>query len=274
MDTEQLIRKLKIKNDIIYLNEEELKEKYGETKDKAEYFMHMFSEVFVNHAFFPTMIYDYYDKVREVLNDFNERYTKNTEFEDVYKSNIKALEREEHFAPTYETKEENRTQMYFLRTDELGITNPAKPMPFPVLNKLVLEKTEELHEAYNTNPHFPNKMEYEAVMKKAEAVGLKEDPMKELEIIDKYQESFPLLKLCHNPETLIAFNDILRNQEFADKDELSLIALNIIDFSLSYKPYNKDFDLKEFKTVAKATTKIIKNNEKKKEKAMSYKKHR
>jgi hypothetical protein len=267
IDAEKLIREYDFREDLDNLNQVELLNKYGESKDKAIYFMHMFTEVFVKRTFYPAMIYREYEKIKNVLNELNEQYTKGTEFESIYEDNIKRIKMEESFARTCEDRTEVESQLYFAKSQELGLCNLNRYIRFNELNKICLDTTKKLTEAYEVNPHFPNKIEYEHMLKEAETIGLTIDPMEEIAMISTYRDYFPLLDLCHDTDTLIGINNLLKESDFTDKEELAGIALNVIDFSLSYSSFGKYFDEKEYKKVAKATTTIIKENEKKKKKA-------
>ena len=272
MELEKKLRNLRIENDINELSKEELIEKYGDTKEDAEYFMHTFSEMFIFHDYYPSMIFEDYDKVSEVLEDFNERYTKGTQFEHVYHEILGYMIHMETRIPSYDSKSKISSDLFSMHENEIGTDDIKHVHTFSQLNKMLEDGVEKIDKNYKKNSHFPNKYEYEAILKKAEVVGLKEDPMREIAIIEGYKDYYPMLNLCHDINVLVAINDLLTDAYFEDKEELGGIARNVIDFSLSFKPIGESFDAKEYKKVAKATKSLLKRQEKG-YKGFSYKKH-
>ena len=260
MDTDKIIRDLEIKDDINNLTEKELIEKYGKTKEDAMYFMYTFYDAIQYHLFYPTVIYNEYKKIKDVLKELNEEHSKGTDFENLYNSIMRRLGKEDTVLKNWDDKIDFETQMYYTKELQLGITEYG--IKFNDLNKIALNTTKRLTEAYNDNPRFPNKYEYTNVLRQAEKIGLTKDPMEEIAIISKYQDEFPLLDLCHDEEALVGINYLLTDTGFDYKRELSAIALNIIDFSLSFNPIGKDFDKKGYRQIAKATINIIKEKNK------------
>lgn len=262
MELERVIKSLEFKNDINVLNKKELLKKYNCNKEKALYFLHMFNSQFVARSFYPLMIYDRYDDITEIVNTIKAKYASDSAFTTVADEILACIKLEKKFAP-YETEQNDRFhEMYSFKQDKLGMFKANGSYSFKTLTSKLLDEAKKLDECTKVNIHFPNKNEYEQYMDTASKVGLT-NPYEEIKLIDKYMETYPLLKLCHEKDFLYLTSELLDSDSFTEKDELVDIALNVIDFSTSYHAYQKDCDQKEYNRIARKTIRNIKEYNKK-----------
>ena len=262
MELERVIKRLEFKDDINNLKAYELLAKYNNSKEKALYFLHMFSSVFVAKSFYPLMIYEKYDDMLKMVEKIKEKYASEGEFKEVADTICDAIKLEKKFAPLKEEQYDRYNQIYSFKKDKIGMFKANFGYSYNDLNKAYLEQAEKLNEYYKINSHFPNKNEYEQYMTVASKKGIT-DPYKEIEMIDNYMDTYPLLKLCHDKDFLYLTSELLDSDYFADKDELVDVALNVIDFSTSYHAYQKDCDQKEYNRIARKTIRNIKEYNKK-----------
>jgi hypothetical protein len=99
---------------------------------------------------------------------------------------------------------------------------------------------------------------------------------KEIEIgntdkVKDYYNRFPLLNLCHDVNFVIAFNNLLRDKNFDDKNELINLYYNVVDFSLTFNPINKDFDEKKYRKAVSIANSRIKDYQKSHRESKVYK---
>ena len=263
MDLEKVIRKQQIKDDINFLTEEELYDKYAKDENSAKYFLHLFHSVFVAKSFYPVMIYDKYDLIKGMVADIKAKLEIGDEFRLVADEILDYMKMELSFIKNYEEKHDRTTQMSCLNNSRLAIDAALYCYDFATLNEILLEETQKIADCYYGNRNFPNYKDYEYMMRRAAAKGNAYD---ETNTIDDYFHEFPLLYLCHEKEFLFTVNELLFSTDVTTEDKKDLINLagNVIDFSLTYNPYNKNngFDKKEYRAVAKKTLNNIKEFEK------------
>ncbi len=255
MEIENVIEELQYRDDLINLNEQDLLNKYGSDKDNAEYFLNMFYNT--TNIGFPAVIYREFPKIRNVLNVINEKYTNGTELENIVNMLNNSLKNAELSRKGFSDVNDFDGQVFLSILTSLEITDCVGAIEYSTFNRNLLENTKKIKNAYDKNSYFPSNEEYDYMLYAAEKAGRRDDPMKELAILDLYYDKYPLLKLCHNKGILIALTNLYNKMKGDDKKEAADLTKNVIDFSLNYTPIGKPFNRNSYRKYAKKIVKKL-----------------
>jgi hypothetical protein len=265
MELEKALRRLEIKNDFEKLSVDELKEKYAKDVDTYSYFLNAYSGITIEGS-------ESHSKVRELLNFIKDERVKGTKLEQEVEWLIEYLNMEEGITVKTLYRKETDYQGYDLKLQTLGITDTYGYVNYPELTSMLYEETKKINECYKAKPDFPNFGDYRFMIFKA----MDEAEEKEIEIgntdkVKDYYNRFPLLNLCHDVNFVIAFNNLLRDKNFDDKNELINLYYNVVDFSLTFNPINKDFDEKKYRKAVSIANSRIKDYQKSHRESKVYK---
>ena len=201
MTIEKVIEELKYKDDTIRMSDQQLIAKYGKNEDRAFYFIGMLDITY--GMYYPVIISDQFPKLKKVLNNLNERYAKGTEFEQIVENRKRDFDLEVEKIKHFGDKTNYDGMLFTAIALPLGLENLNGVVTYEALNHLLLENTKKIKEAYDKNPFFPSQLDYQIMLEKAEKIGLQEDPMKELALLNAYYDKFPLLTLSHDKNVLL-----------------------------------------------------------------------
>lgn len=263
MKLEKAIRRLEIKNDIEVLTVDELKEKYAKDADRAKYFLHLYNGITLDGS-------NNHSKVRELLTFIKDERVNGTEFEKEAEWLIGYNNMEAGLTEKYIYRKEKDYQSYDLRLQNLGITDVYGFIKYPELVNMLYENTKKIDAYYKANPNFPNFGDFRYMLFKAydEAKG---GALGETKTVKDYYEKFPLLNLCHDEQFVITFNSLLRNPNVDDKNDLISLYYNVVDFSLTYDPIDKDFDEKNYRRAVRVANRKLNEYQKTHKESKVYK---
>ena len=246
MELEKAIKKLEIKNDFERLSVNGLKEKYAKDAETSKYFLHLYNGITIEGS-------DSHSKIRELLTFIRDERVNGTDFEKEAEWLIGYLNMEEGLTAKRIYRQERDFQAYDLKLQNLGVADTYGFVKYPELIKMLYESTKKIDECYKANPNFPNYGDYRYMMFNAMGNANKD------EIIKAYYDKFPLLNLCHDERFVIAFNNLLRDENADGKNDLINLYYNVVDFSLTFPPFDKDFDEKCYKKAVKFANRKLKD---------------
>ena len=259
MELKKVIEKLELRDNINSYSKQKLISKYSKDKESANYFLDMFGDMFVAKTFYPLMIYGKYGDIRELVNTIKEKYcTLDTDMLAKAERINTALDMEEHLSPSDRSQNYDYSQMYALHTDRVGVIHEHSFINFPEYNKMLLDEAKKLERCSKKGIKFPNKNSYDMFLRRAYWASIEDGNLfTETNMIDSCHREYPMLELCHDKSFLYLTTELLDSPDFENKSELMEAALNVIDFSTTFHPYQKDCDPKIYKKIARKTLKNL-----------------
>lgn len=262
MDLDKDERRYTLINELNSNNEEQLKAKYGESKEKAEEFIEIINEVGVFYTVYPFTMFEHFPTFANVVNYLDEKYNIG---EDARKTSTylntqlgMVLRNSKHY-------HKNDADGVFI-LDQLAIKmgrgGEFQTHKFENLNRILANGTKKINAALKKNPVLPDKGKYEYDVLRP-ALDTKMDGFDEEaeKIVEEYKEQYPVITLMHDPDVLSTLNSIIGSTDDPNREAAEKLALTLIDYS-HYFAAPKDFDERLYDSIARTTTKHVKNNHK------------
>ena len=261
MNLDDEAKKLSIIEELNHKDENQLKEEYGVSKEKAEELASKLLAVTTYYLMFPYAIFNNFPKFCAVMNYLDGKY----ELSDDAKSlpvflNSKVSQLLKN-SKLYEHNSEDGEYMLDCKAERMGILGYFHTNKFENLNRVLCNGTTKINEAMKVNPVLPSKEAYDEVLDKTFSLnmdGFIEESEQELE---NYRKKYPLLNLMHDTEVLCTLNYIISADDGPNEAAAEVLAVSLIDYSEYYSSDNKT-DSSLYDQISRTTIRYIKDKQK------------
>ncbi len=261
MNLDDEAKKLSIIEELNHKDEDQLKEEYGVSKEKAEELASKLSAVTTYYLMFPYAVFNNFPKFCGVMNYLDGKYELSDEAKRLpifLNSKVSQLLKN---SKLYDQNSTDGEYMLDGKAERMGIAGYFHTNKFENLNRVLSNGTTKLNEAMKVNPVLPSKESYDEVLDRSFSLnmdGFIEEGEQELE---NYRKKYPLLNLMHDTEVLCTLNYIISAVDGPNGDAAEVLAVSLIDYSEYYSSDNK-FDSNLYNQIARTTIRHIKDKQK------------